>query len=113
MEVVYGLRGCVSLLLELTLVPVILYSRVSERSQLGPWGTPVPSLDIETLSTPLVRLPAQSICIAVLLTGSMFDPVGKLGQDLEPSGDLAGRFSSLTQPNQGGMIRTQPELPAV
>jgi len=111
--VVYNLRGCASLLLELNLIPVILYPRVSQRSQLGPWGTSVPLLDIETLSTPLVRSPAQSIRIAVFLTGSMFDPVGKFGQDFEPSGDVAGRFGSLAQLNQGGMIRTQPELPAV
>jgi len=70
-------------------------------------------LNIETLSTPLIRSPAQSIRIAVFLTGSMFDPVRKLGQDFEPSGDLAGRFGSLAQPNQEGMIRTQPELPAI
>jgi len=75
--------------------------------------TSVPPLDIETLSTPLVQSPAQSICIAVFLTGSMFDPVRKLGQDLKPSGDLAGQFGSLAPLNQGGMIRTQPELPAV
>jgi len=111
--VVYSLRGRACLLLELTLVPVILYSRVSQRSQLGPWGTSVPLLDIETLSTPLIRSPAQSICIAVFLTGSMFDPVRKLGQVLEPSGDLAGRFGSLTQLNQGGVIHTQPKLPTV
>jgi len=111
--VVYSLRRCVSPLLELTLVPVILYPRVRQRSQLGPWGTSVLFLDIETLSTPLVWPPAQSVRIAVFLTGSMFDPVRKLGQDLEPSGDLAGRFCSLAQPNQGSMIRTQPKLPAV
>jgi len=76
-------------------------------------GTSIPFLDVETLSTPLVRSPAQSVHIAVFHTGLMFDPVRKLGQDLEPSGDLAGRFCSLAQPNQGGMIRTQPELLAV
>jgi len=43
----------------------------------------------------------------------MFDPVRNLGQDFEPPGDLTGWFGSLAQPNQGGMIRTQPESPAV
>jgi len=41
--VVYSLRECASLLLELTLVSVILYSRVSQRSQLGLWGELRPS----------------------------------------------------------------------
>jgi len=48
----------------------------------------------------------QSVRIAVFPTGSMFDPIGKLGQDFEPPGNLAGRFSSLTQPNQRGVIRS-------
>jgi len=55
--------------LELTLVPDILQSRVVQRSQLRPRGTSVPLLNVEALSTPLVRSPAQYVCIAVSLTG--------------------------------------------
>ena len=72
-----------------------------------------PVSDVETLFTPFVRSPAQSIGIAMFLAGPMFDPVRKLGQDFESPGDLAGRFGSLALPNQGAMIRTQPESPAV
>jgi len=76
-------------------------------------GTPVPPLDVEALFTFPVWLSAQPICIAVLLTGSVLNLVEELGQDLEPPGDLARRFCSLAQPNQGGVFRTQPELSAV
>jgi len=76
-------------------------------------GTSVPLLDVDTLFAPLVWSPTQPIRVAVLLTGPMIDPVRELGQDLKPSGDLARRLGSLAQPNQGGMVRTQPEPSAV
>jgi len=81
--------------------------------KLRPRGTSVPSLDVEALLTSLVWSPVQSIRIAMLLTGLVLDPVGELGQDLEPPGDLARWFCSLAQPNQRGVVRTQPEPSAV
>jgi len=96
-ESLYSLRVLGNHRFELTLVLVILYSLVRQCLQIGSRWTFVHPLDSETLLACSIRPPAQSICIAVFLTRSVLNPARKLGQDLEPPGDLAGRFCSLAQ----------------
>jgi len=71
-----------------------------QRFHLRARGASVPHLSVEALPASSARSPAQPVRIAVFLPESMFDPVEELGQDFKPQCDLAGRFSSLTQPNQ-------------
>jgi len=72
----------------------------SQRLNLGVRGASVPLHNAEALFASSARSLAQPVPIAVFLSGSMFDPVGELGQDFKPPCNLAGRFSPLAQPNQ-------------
>jgi len=78
-EVLYYLRRRISLLFELTLVPVILNSRMDQCLQRRQGRTSIPLLNVEALFTSPIWSPAQSVCIAVFVTGSVCDPVRELG----------------------------------
>jgi len=52
-------------------------------------GSTIPVLNILALLTPICLAAAQSVGITVFLTGSVFNPMRNLCQDLEPARYLA------------------------
>jgi len=66
----------------------------------------IPTLDILALFAPICLAAAESVGIAVFLTGSVFDQIRELCQDFQPARHLASWFSPSTQPYQRRMIHS-------